>query len=107
MKIRVKVELEKLKKRLASGIERQQYILANQVMADSNKYVPLLSGDLRRFSQVSNDGKSVQWNSVYARRLYYNQFTNYTTPGTGPHWDKKAKQYHLSSWKKIAEDVAK
>ena len=107
MALKVNVNLKGARKRLDTGIKKTQYTLANQVRADSNLYAPKLSGDLRRYSQVTNDNKSIIWSVPYARRHYYNQFTNYTTLGTGPKWDQKAKGYHLSNWRKIAEGVIK
>lgn len=84
-------------------IDRGQYALVNQVYADANMYAPMLSGQMRIESQVSADNKSITWNAPYARRQYYNQFSNYTTPGTGPKWDQKAAAIHMQSWISIVE----
>jgi hypothetical protein len=98
MGIRVRVNLDNVDRYIDRSIERGKFILANQVQADSNIYVPRLSGDLRRYSQVSNNNENVIWSQPYARIQYYGQFRNYTTPGTGPRWDEIAKRNHLLSW---------
>lgn len=84
-------------------VDRGQYAFVNQVYADANMYAPRLTGDLRNQSQISNDNKSITWNSPYAARQYYNQFTNYSTPGTGPKWDQKAKAIHYDTWIRVIE----
>jgi|SRR5690625_1544278 len=80
-----------------------QYALINQVHADMNPYVPALSYDLRNQSSMTLDGKSIIYNVPYARKQFYIQHSNYTTPGTGPRWDLKAKAIHGKSW----EDITK
>lgn len=101
MSVRVQVSLNGVHTRIERFTDRAQYILANQVLADSNNYVPELSGDLKRYAIVSNDNKNILWTQPYARRQYYGNFKNYTKPGTGPKWDEKAKSNHLSSWVRI------
>ena len=98
---RVTVNLRPGEQRLERAQERALFVLANQVQADSNNYVPELSGDLKRYSIVSNDNRSVIWTQPYARFQYYGNFTNYTKPGTGPRWDEVAKSRHLDSWLRI------
>lgn len=102
-KIKVTKQLTGVEVRLNQMTKRGQHALVNQVYADSNMYVPMLSGDLRNQSSVALDGKSIIWHAPYARRHFYNQMVNYTTPGTGPRWDLKAKSIHLESWRRVAE----
>lgn len=98
--IKVKVDLSGVTKKLSpANFKRGQFTLANQVMADSNKFVPRREGDLRNSAHVDSGGQSVVWNSPYAKRQYYGVgIHNYTTPGTGPRWDMKAKGIYLNSW---------
>ena len=100
---RVIVNFSRAYNRLDKARDKAQYVLANQVLADSNNYVPELSGDLKRYAVISNDNKSITWNQPYARFQYYANGTfNYTKPGTGPKWDEVAKRNHMSSWRKLA-----
>lgn len=52
-----------------------------------DKYVPMDTGMLRRNTYLSS--KSITYQSDYAELQYATQFKNYTTPGTGPNWDKR------------------
>lgn len=56
-------------KKLAEGSERGEHILANQVMDDTDKYVPALSGTLARTAMAV--GNQIIYNGPYARYLYY------------------------------------
>lgn len=80
-----------------------QYALVNQVHADMNNYVPKLTGDLRNQSFIASDGKSIIYNVPYARRQFYVPARRYTTPGTGPRWDEKAKSIHIRSWERVTK----
>ena len=58
-----------------------------------DKYVPKDVGNLRQY-QI--DGNLIIYNQLYARYQYYgvrqdgtHKVQNYTTPGTGPYWDKR------------------
>lgn len=106
-RIKVTKQLSGVKTRVNEMTKRGQYAFANQVHADSNLYAPRLSGDLRMQSQITNDNKQIVWNAPYARRHYYNQMTNYSTPGTGPKWDQKAKSIHMKSWERVAKAAMK
>lgn len=107
VRVNVKKDLKGVTKRVSQMTKLGQYALANQVHADSNRYAPLLTGDLRNQSAVSSDNKSIIWNVPYARRQYYNYGARFTTPGTGPKWDEKAKSIHLRSWERITEKAMK
>jgi len=92
-----------IRSRTEAMTRQGQFALANQVLADSNNYAPFLSGDLRTQSAVAPDGKSVMWNVPYARRQYYNIGAKFSTPGTGPKWDQKAKAIHGGNWESIVK----
>lgn len=79
------------------GIEpngRVQKFFTNSCYRHMDKYVPMDEGNLR--INVTIDNNSITYESPYARYQYYGmredgtrQVQNYTTPGTGPHWDKR------------------
>ena len=107
MRIRVKQELDGIPVKLNSMTKQGQIALVNQVHADSNIYAPKLSSDLRNQSTIAVDGKSIIWHGPYARKQYYNYGAKFTTPGTGPKWDQKAKSIHGASWVKIVKAAMK
>src|SRR5690625_5052883 len=100
--VNVDVYVSKIPPKIHGRIPKAQYIMANQVHADMNPYVPMLTGDLRNQSTIATDGKSIYYNVPYARYQFYIQHSRYTTPGTGPRWDLKAKAIHGASWARVA-----
>ena len=100
--VNVDVDVSKIPPKIHGRIPKAQYIMANQVHADMNPYVPMLTGDLRNQSAIAVDGSHIYYNVPYARKQFYVQHSNYTTPGTGPRWDLKAKAIHGDSWARVA-----
>ncbi len=84
-----------------------QYAFINQVHADMNPYVPARDYHLRNQSTMTLDAKAIIYNVPYARPQFYNQYSNYTTPGTGPRWDLKAESIHGASWVRVTERAMK
>lgn len=95
----VKVKIDGVYKKLSKeNFDRGRYALANQAMADMNQYVPRKRGDLRQKVHASHE--NIIYESPYAKRQFYLNGRKYSTPGTGPRWDLKAKSIHGKSWKK-------
>ena len=79
------------------GIEpngRIQNFFTNTCYKHMDKYVPKDKGNLRTVVDISTN--TITYESPYARYQYYgvredgtHQVQNYTTPGTGPYWDKR------------------
>ncbi|MBC2190533.1 minor capsid protein [Listeria booriae] len=99
MGVKVNINLDGVKKKLGKkNLEKGKYALANQALADMNQFIPADSYLLRQVGAVAADGSTLIWKTPYAKRLFYNQFSNYTTPGTGPRWDLEAKSMFMSDW---------
>lgn len=98
--IKVKVDLSGVRRKLSpTNFKRGQFAMANQAMADMNTFVPKREGDLRNSAHIDSGGQFVVWETPYAKRQFYGiGIHNYTTPGTGPRWDLKAKGMYLNSW---------
>ena len=79
------------------GIEpngKVQKFLTNTCYKHMDKYVPMDTGNLRTNVDIQSD--TITYESPYARYQYYGMredgthiVNNYTTPGTGPYWDKR------------------
>ena len=79
------------------GIElngKVQKFFTNTCYRYMDKYVPKDNGILRE--NVTIDSNSITYEQEYASYQYYGErkdgshkVTNYTTPGTGPYWDKR------------------
>lgn len=81
--------------------QKAKLALANQMSDDMDAYVPLREGGLRADLTITPDRLS--YGTVYARAQYYGKngiasFHHYTTEGTGPKWDEKAKSDHMDDW---------
>lgn len=102
-----KLDLSPIEKKFnESGITRARTIVANQVLMDSDRFVPRRSGAMRAAARVNNGGRSVNYYIVYARAHFYGTngivvFRKYTTPGTGPMWIHKASAANMSKWENI------
>ncbi|WP_221276793.1 minor capsid protein [Latilactobacillus curvatus] len=98
--MKVKVDLSGVRRKLSpTNFKRGQFAMANQAMADMNAFVPKREGDLRNSAHIDSGGQFVVWETPYAKRQFYGiGIHNYTTPGTGPRWDLKAKGMYLNSW---------
>jgi len=73
---------------------RVQKFFTNTCYKHMDKYVPQDNGDLRTIVDIQPD--SITYEQEYAGYQYYGMrkdgthvVQNYTTPGTGPYWDKR------------------
>lgn len=97
--VSVDIKLDGPKKKLSQqNVQQGQYAMSNQALADMNQFVPMDQGILRNTGSLGIDGKSVSWHTPYAKRKFYEPMYNYTTPGTGPRWDIKAKRIFIKDW---------
>lgn len=106
--VNVQIKLDGVKRKLSdSNMKMGRYALANQALADMNNYVPALDHHLRNSGTIDMDGEGINWNTPYAKAQFYGAVgkggypvRNYTTPGTGPRWDEKAKGIHMKDWER-------
>ncbi|WP_138090840.1 minor capsid protein [Halalkalibacterium halodurans] len=97
--VQVSVSLTGAKKKLShENVRRGRYAAANQMLADMNQFVPMREGILRGTGHTTANADALIWNTPYAARLFYIYMYNYTTPGTGPRWDMRAKGMFMSDW---------
>lgn len=97
---KIEVNLGGVYEKLSNSAKlKGQRALANQAMADMNQFVPKRDGDLRQATSINMDGSAINFHMKYARRHFYAPGDwKYTTPGTGPRWDLKAKGMFMSDW---------
>ena len=101
----------------ASGLAA--YALAEQMLADSEKFVPYSGGSsqsaggLRESGHIDR-GESgriyLVWDTVYALYQWFgiradgtHPVRRYTTPGTGTQWVEKARAQHGDQWHEIVQ----
>lgn len=101
----------------ASGVTA--YALAEQMLADSEKFVPYSGGSSQSAGGLRESGHVVQgengnmfivWDTVYALYQWFgiradgtHKVHNYTTPGTGKQWVEKAREQYGDRWREIAQ----
>ena len=96
---KISIDLGRAKRKMSPQAQlRGQRVLANQAMADMNQFVPMDEGILRQTATIDIDGTAINYNMPYAAEMFYMPKYNYTTPGTGPRWDMKAKRIFMSDW---------
>lgn len=94
------------------GIEpdgKAQKYFTNACYRHMDKYVPMDEGNLRTNVDVGTD--TITYESPYARYQYYgvredgtHKVRNYTTPGTGPYWDKRMASVEMQEVVREVQD---
>ena len=92
------------------GIEpngRVQKFFTNTCYKHMDKYVPQDEGNLRINVDIQSD--SITYESPYAHAQYVgivhgSEVKNYTTPGTGPYWDKRMVSAEMQDVVKEVQD---
>lgn len=89
---------------------RVQKFFQNACYRYMDKYVPMDQGDLRTIVDLNNPNYII-YESPYARYQYYGMredgshvVKNYTTPGTGPYWDKRMVSAEMDDLVKEVQD---
>ena len=83
-----------------------QPVIDNEVLKDSNFYVPMDTGNLKdsgiRGTRIGSG--EIVWDSVYARRQYYedNNKSKDNNPNASDRWFEKAKIRNKDKWIRIA-----
>lgn len=110
--VKLDVPMNEIQSNYQKAIERTQYILDEQILKDSNYYIPMDERELMnsslRASEVGNG--LLRWDTPYARRLYYNPQYNFQkdeNPNASGLWFEKAKAYRAPEWNKLANNTFK
>lgn len=120
MSVIVKTDRAKWINAINKAKDKAAYALAEQMLADSEKFVPFSAGSSQSAGNLRESGKVVQgessgrfylvWDTVYALYQWFgvradgtHRVRNYTTPGTGTQWVEKAKAQFFGRWQKIAQ----
>ncbi len=120
MAVIVKTDKAKWTQLMDHALGVAAYALAEQVLQDSEKFVPFSGGSSQSAGGLRESGKVVQgettgqfyvvYDSVYALYQWFgvradgsHPVHHYTTPGTGKQWCEKAKAAYGERWKDIAQ----
>ena len=99
--------VSEIKARLGLEINgKVQQFFTNTCYKHMDKYVPMDEGNLR--SNVSIQPDSITYESPYSHAQYVGYtkgpIKNYTTPGTGPYWDKRMVSAEMQDVVKEVQD---
>lgn len=120
----VKVDgLSEIDHKIAALANKQEVWLANEVLKDTDPYVPALTGSLSIRSHV--EGNMVVYPGPYARYLYYGKvmagpkygpkyatdknlvYTKSVHPQAQSHWFEASKAQNLKKWLRGVEKIGK
>lgn len=86
-----------------------QKFFTNTCYKHMDKYVPMREGNLRTIVDIQSD--SITYESPYAKYQYRGEredgsrkVKKYTTPGTGPYWDKRMVSAEIDDVVKEVQD---
>jgi Minor capsid protein len=104
---RINIDESNLRHKQLVARERAQFALDNQVLKDSNYFIPKHEHYLEASGGMhSRLGKGhIEWKTPYARRLYYNpqyNFSHDVNPDAQGLWFEAAKRMFGKTWAKIS-----
>lgn len=104
---RVNIDDSKLKRKQKMSREEAQFALDQQVLKDSNFFIPKQEAYLEKsgilHSRLGNG--HIEWKTPYARRLYYNpqyDFSHDVNPNAQGLWFEAAKALYGKEWAETA-----
>ena len=89
---------------LENSTEAGLVALGEQALTDSNEFVRVYEGDLKKSGRVERDGKDVMvtYNTPYAKRVYYTGRPSHAVnPNAVLQWIHHAQKVHGSDWLRI------
>ncbi len=101
--INIRVDTAHMAAKAEEAINKSQFVLDQQVLKDSNFYIPKDTGELERSSiRFSRPGEGhIEWNTPQ-----YN-FSKDVNPNARGLWFEEAKARHVSDWARIVENEIK
>lgn len=115
--------LEEIEHKLSALANKQEVWLANEVLKDTDPFVPALTGSLSQRSRT--EGNLVIYPGPYARYLYYGKvmagpkygpkhatdknlvYTKSVHPNAQSHWVEASKAQNLNKWLRGVKKLAK
>lgn len=112
IRVNIKLDTPAIEGKVMEAVDKAQFALDQQVLKDSNYFIPKDTGELERSGvRFSRPGEGhVEWNTPYARRLYYNPQYNFSTDSNENArglWFEYSKAQNITDWAKIVERTIK
>ena len=112
MRVTVKINKDYTVARFHSRFQLAQKYLDNEVLKDSDPYVPMDTGNLRNsgIRGTTLGSGQVVYNAPYAQKCYYAKSTHFSPakhPQACAQWFEKAKAIHKKKWLAGVDGVIK
>ncbi|PHB22874.1 minor capsid protein [Bacillus pseudomycoides] len=112
IRLNIRIDTPAIEGKVIEATEKAQFVLDQQVLKDSNFYIPKDTGELERSSiRFSRPGEGhIEWNTPYARKIYYGvnfNFSKDVNPNARALFFEEAKARHVMDWARIVENEIK
>lgn len=97
--------VDKALAKVRENLDIAQALLSEQVLHDSNRFVPVDTSALHDSGQLE-DSETIVWQTDYARYVWEMDGVNWTDPnkrGTEPHghWFETARERNFDKWREL------
>jgi hypothetical protein len=119
MAVIVNTDRQKMQSVIGKASDLARYALAEQMLADSEKFAPYSAGSSQSAGNLRESGKIVKgengvlylvWDAVYALYQWFgvradgtHRVRHYTTAGTGRQWVETARSQYGDRWRDILQ----
>lgn len=112
IRVNTQVDTGMIESKVLEATKKAQFALDQQVLKDSNYFIPKDTGELERSSiRFSRPGEGhIEWNTPYARRNYYGvnfSFSKDSNVNSSALWFEEAKARYVTDWARIVENEIK
>lgn len=103
---------EDLEDKVLAAVEKAQVVLDEQVLKDSNYFIPKDTGNIEDSSIINSrigEGELV-WSTEYARKIYFGVDMHFQTdqnPNARALWFEEAKSRWTANWVQLANREVK
>lgn len=112
IRVNIQVDTPAIEGKVMEATQKAQFALDQQVLKDSNFYIPKDTGELERSSiRFSRLGEGhLEWNTLYARKSYWNpqfDFSHDINPNAVGLWFEHSKARNVMDWVRIVDNETK
>ncbi|PEP88566.1 minor capsid protein [Bacillus pseudomycoides] len=112
IRLNIRIDTPAIEGKVMEAVGKAQFALDQQVLKDSNYFIPKDTGELERSSiRFSRPGEGhIEWNTPYARRNFYGvnfNFSHDSNPNASSLWFEHAKARNVTDWARIVENEIK
>lgn len=90
MAVRIQSNVPQIITQTDLGMEFAIRLALDDIQRTARPMTPMKTGELRSSSVIRANEGVVNWTADHAGILENKEFSNYTTPGTGPHFAERA-----------------